>query len=84
MILRKIHRGVSYTEEAFIRPYIELCIKKRQASKTDFESSLWKLYINAVFGKQMENVRARSGVVIVSGDGKRKKEVEKISGFAYF
>ena len=79
LILKKIHRGVSYTEKEFIRPYIELCTKKRQASKTDFESSLWKLYGNAVFGKQMENVRARSGVVIVSGETEKgKKRLRKL------
>ena len=73
LILRKIYRGVSYREE-FIRPYIELCTKKRQASKTDFESGLWKLYANAVFGTQMENVRARSGVVLVSGETEKGKK----------
>ena len=79
LILKKIHRGVSYTEKDFIRPYIELCVKKRQASKTKFESDLWKLYNNAVFGKQMENVRACSGVVIVSGELARgKKRLRKL------
>ena len=79
LVLRKIHRGVSYTEKEFIRPYIELCTKKRQASKTDFESSLWKLYGNAVFGKQMESVHARSGVVIVSGETEKgKKRLRKL------
>ena len=79
LILKKIHKGVSYKEKDFIRPYIELCTKKRQASKTDFESSLWKLYGNAVFGKQMENVRARSGVVIVSGETEKgKKRLRKL------
>ena len=78
LILRKIHRGVSYTEEAFICPYIELCTKRRQASKTDFELSLWKLYGN-VFGKNMESVRARSGVVIVCGETEKgKKRLRKL------
>ena len=78
LILRKIHRGVSYTEEAFIRPCIELCTKRRQQSKTDFESSLWKLYGN-VFGKNMESVHACSGVVIVcGGTEKGKKRLRKL------
>ena len=43
LILKKIHRGVSYEERDYIRPYIELCTKKRQEAKSDFAVSLWKV-----------------------------------------
>ena len=79
IILKKIHRGVSYEEKAFMRPYINLNTKMRTEAKNDFEVMFFKLMNNAVFGKQMENVRARLGVKIVSAESERgKRSVRKL------
>ena len=79
LILKKIHRGVSYEEKDYIHPYIELCTEMRKKAKSEFEIGLWKLYGNRCFGKQMENVRACSGVVIASGETESgKKRLRKL------
>ena len=78
-VLKKIHRGVSYEEKEFIKEYIETNQKKREKAKNKFEKDFFKLMNNSVFGKTMENVRARSGVKLVSGaSDKGKKRLRKL------
>ena len=51
MKLKKIHRGIKFREEAFMKPFIELNTKLRTAAKNDFEKNFYKLQSNAVYGK---------------------------------
>ena len=46
-----IHRGISFRQTPFLKPYIDLCTGKRAASKTKSEKDLWKLLINSLYGK---------------------------------
>ena len=39
--------------------YINLCVNERKIATSSFEKDLWKLFMNATFGKSMENVRKR-------------------------
>jgi hypothetical protein len=46
-------------------------------ARSDFEKDLWKLGVNAVYGKSMENIRNRINVRLVSDPVKVKKIVAK-------
>ena len=62
-----------------MKPYIDLNTRLRTESKDEFGVTFYNFANNAVFGKQMENVRARSGVKVVSGESERgKKKLRKL------
>ena len=50
-----IHRGIKFYQEAFIKPYIKTCMRKRAAAKTKSEGDLMKLLSNSLFGKMIES-----------------------------
>ena len=79
MVLKKIHRGIKFRKEAFMRPFIEHNTRLRTAAKNDFEKDLFKLASNAVYGKTMENVRNRIDMKLVNDRGKKAKLVKKIN-----
>ena len=57
MKLQGIHRVVKFKQSNFLKAYIDFCTKKRAESKTPFEKRLYKLFVNAVYGKFIEQVR---------------------------
>ncbi len=71
--LGTVHRLLQFEQESFIRPYIELNTKYRQAAQSDFERDFYKLLNNVIFGKSMENVLKRVSIKLV------KKENNKLT-----
>jgi hypothetical protein len=77
MHVAKIHRILSFHQEAWMKPYSDLNTRKRQQAKTEFENSLFKLMNNSTFEKTMEYVRQRRKVKLVCDKLKAKKLVAK-------
>ena len=73
MKLKKIHRGISFDEKPYMKPFIELNTKMRKAAKNAFEKDFYKLMSNAVYGKTLENVRNRQNIDIVNNPAKKEK-----------
>ena len=51
LVISKIHRGIKFRQDNFLRPFIDLCTKLRANSDSDFERELFKLLANSSYGE---------------------------------
>ena len=49
--LVELHAGITFHQEPFLAPYIELCMRRRAASKTAAENKRWKYLSNSLYGQ---------------------------------
>ncbi|KAL4088781.1 hypothetical protein QTP88_023865 [Uroleucon formosanum] len=68
--VKKVHRILRFSQSKWMAPYIELCTNMRVKARNEFERQFWKLLVNSVFGKCMENVRKRMLMTLVSSKKK--------------
>ena len=57
LIVKKVHRVLEFSEKPFLKEYIDFNTDKRKNAKNDFEKDFFKLLINSIFGKTIENLR---------------------------
>ena len=89
MELEKIHRVIKFRQTPWLKSYIEFNVEKRkEATLTgdDAGKDLFKLAMNAVFGKTMENVRKRVNIELITSKKVAKKRIAKpnFKGFKRF
>ena len=70
MILKKVHRGISFYQSTWMEPYIRKNTELRKEAKNAFEKDFFKLMNNSVSGKTIENIRKRQNVKLM--DNKKK------------
>ena len=77
MELKKIHRGIKFIEDDFLKPYIDKNTNLRTQAKNNFEKDFFKLMNNSVFGKTMENIRNRVNIKLTTTGEQFKKLAAK-------
>ena len=68
MKLIKIHRILNFKQSNWMKKYIDFNTEKGKNATNDFEKDFFKLIINSVYGKTMENLRKRINVRLVSNE----------------
>ena len=63
--LTNIHRVLKFKQSARMKKYIDFNTEKRKNATNDFEKDSFKLMINSVYAKTMENLRKRINVRFV-------------------
>lgn len=77
LILKKVHRVLKFSQKPWLSSYINLCTTKRQQSTTSFQKDFWKLMVNALYGKSIEDKRKHCKVEIVKSDIRAEKLIRK-------
>lgn len=66
LVLKNIHRIIQFKQDNFLKKYIDLNTKLRQASSSPFQKDFFKLLNNSIFGKTIENKRKQVDVKLVT------------------
>ena len=66
MKLEKVHRILKFKQSDWLKEYVQFSTKKRQESTDEFNKSFFKLLINCIYRKSMENIRKRISVKLIN------------------
>ena len=77
LILTKVHRAVVFTQSRWLKPYIDFNTRKRQMASSKFEKSFFKLLVNSIFGKTLENSRRYRCVKLVDNEQSAQRYISK-------
>lgn len=75
--IQKIHRILEFEQSPWAKPYIEYCTRKRQEAMSSFESNIYKLMCNSLYGRLMMNESKQTIVKLITKSKQLKKLTAK-------
>ena len=69
--LKKVHNAISFSQDAWLKPYIDRNTEFRMKAANEFEKDYYKLLNNSFYGKAMENARKHRDIKLVNAENKR-------------
>lgn len=64
--LKKVHKMLSFKQKPWIEPYVDVNSVQRQIAKTSFDKDLFKMNLNASYGKHLENIMNRCDIRLIT------------------
>ena len=71
--LIRMHSIISFRQEAWLKPYIDLNTELRKNAKNEFKKDFYKLKIISIYGKTVQNDRKHRDIKLVTTEAKRNK-----------
>ena len=68
MKVTKVQKILKFKQSDWLKKFVDFNTEKRKNAINNFEKSFFKLMINSVFGKTMENLRKRINVRLINKD----------------
>ena len=78
LVVKKIHRAISFVSSKFLKKWIDLCTKNRKECVKRGDSigkNYWKLMVNSCFGKFCEDLKKRRETTFITNSVQAKKEL---------
>ena len=69
--ITKFHRALKFEQDYIYKNYIEFCTEQRQKNKD--EAFFWKLMVNSLYGKSLEDPRKYNNFEIVNDSNRYRK-----------
>ena len=77
LILKRVQRVLQFNQKSWLQKYIDLNTNYSKKAKNEFEKDFFKLMINSVYGKTMEDKRILRDIELVTTEKRRSILVSK-------
>lgn len=77
--LDKVYKVLKFEQAPIIKDYVEFNTMKRAESKNAFDTALYKLFVNSIYGKTMENPANKSRTILATSVETFEKNVAKLT-----